>query len=164
MVLRYCLGMIMSVSILMIGRGAATPVRVENLSLRKPRFGGVHRAKAGFGSSRDWGNAFGGVRRDRLHQPHRASAPSPLRGEGGVRGLEVGVIPVAKPTAEPLTRRCAPTSPLRGEVTSAPLLGREAFACTHTEHQVEVLYGGARGALAQVVVDGDQHGLGAGVV
>src|SRR5690606_18418203 len=33
MVLRYCLGMIMSVSILMIGMGAATPVNVVNLSM-----------------------------------------------------------------------------------------------------------------------------------
>src|SRR5690606_7025208 len=33
MVFRYCLGMIISVSILTIGRGAATPVRLVNFSI-----------------------------------------------------------------------------------------------------------------------------------
>ncbi len=49
----------------------------------------------------------------------RGFVPSPLTGEGQGEGFSVGRTLTLVTTSEPLTRRSAPTSPLRGEVEAA---------------------------------------------
>src|SRR5690606_29065328 len=106
MVFRYCLGMIMSVSTLMIGRGAATPVKVVNFSMS---FGtsllSASSREAGFRSRPNRTEAYGSssnVSRD----PSSGQTRGPLSA-CAERGMALG----SSPRAERKRRR-APIDPL----------------------------------------------------
>ncbi|SFV36004.1 hypothetical protein SAMN05216456_2303 [Devosia crocina] len=71
------------------------------------------------------------------HKILGSCVPSPLRGEGqgeGFRGCEA-CVPTT--SAEPLTRRCASTSPLRGEVKKWRVRGVRSEGLTTRACKVE---------------------------
>src|SRR5690348_12497284 len=107
MVLRYCLGMILSVSTLIIGSGAATPVSVVNFCIARP----IGNARPGLAEASRHGKAAiaaGGGRRAAKERGRDWVPASSSRYAGKVRcglllqrrgpdRLAVGALEVARP-------------------------------------------------------------------
>src|SRR4051794_38865811 len=88
MVFRKFFGMIISVSILTIGIGAATPRSVVNFSIFSLVDAGINGLSAGPSSRRDWSAARLGRRTDR--RPMRRGLPGRLVALGDRAGLLQG--------------------------------------------------------------------------
>src|SRR5262245_19071710 len=87
MVFRNCLGMIASVSMLIIGMGAATPVSVVNLSIASSAFGSAAGSVRDRLEVRAPLNASGRAPVKETNLRRLAGAPQHLRGRAGGGGL-----------------------------------------------------------------------------